>query len=61
MTVKLIPVDFYVDLEPPLTSADKSEVEPPPQCWILRFRFYSPSLKRVGQIPLPGGFVGIPA
>jgi hypothetical protein len=30
ITVKLIPVDFYIDFETPLTSTDKSEIEAPP-------------------------------
>jgi hypothetical protein len=61
VTVELISVDFYINLETSLTAADESEIEPPSQRWILRFRLYSPGLERVRQILLPGGFVGIPA
>ena len=59
--MKLIPVNFYIDLETTLTCADESEIKPPPQCWILWFGFYSPGFERVRQSLFPGGFVGIPA
>jgi hypothetical protein len=60
ITVKLIPIDFYIDLETTVTPSDESQIEPTPQGRVLRFRSYFSSLQGLTERLLPGRLMGMP-